>query len=314
MQTKVITIIGLSIVAVIAGYFVLPDKEVTKEITTFEECAAAGYPIMESYPEQCRTPDGRSFIRAVEPVACTMDAKMCPDGSYVGRTGPKCEFAACPPGATGDQVSLKGGERDGPLQVEEIFLDYITGLVFREYPVATNQGSPITMRIGDTVSNGCTVTLTLLKIVNNTATFSKKTDTSRPCPICLAEGTLIDTLLGNSAVQDLKIGDMVWTKDLVGNRIALPILAVVKTPVPTTHEVVHVKLADGRELFVSPGHPVGDGRFMGDLVQSDTLDGSVIVKIETVAYAKKYTYDILPAGETGLYFANGILIGSTLLK
>ena len=24
--------------------------------------------------------------------ACTMDAKMCPDGSYVGRTGPNCEF------------------------------------------------------------------------------------------------------------------------------------------------------------------------------------------------------------------------------
>ncbi len=29
-------------------------------------------------------------------IACTMDAKMCPDGSYVGRTGPACEFAACP--------------------------------------------------------------------------------------------------------------------------------------------------------------------------------------------------------------------------
>jgi hypothetical protein len=29
-------------------------------------------------------------------VACTMEAKMCPDGSYVGRTGPKCEFTACP--------------------------------------------------------------------------------------------------------------------------------------------------------------------------------------------------------------------------
>lgn len=27
---------------------------------------------------------------------CTMDAKMCPDGSYVGRTGPNCEFAMCP--------------------------------------------------------------------------------------------------------------------------------------------------------------------------------------------------------------------------
>ncbi len=27
---------------------------------------------------------------------CTMDALMCPDGSYVGRMGPKCEFSACP--------------------------------------------------------------------------------------------------------------------------------------------------------------------------------------------------------------------------
>ncbi len=31
-------------------------------------------------------------------VACTQEAKLCPDGSYVGRTGPKCEFAACPGG------------------------------------------------------------------------------------------------------------------------------------------------------------------------------------------------------------------------
>lgn len=27
---------------------------------------------------------------------CTADAKLCPDGSYVPRTGPKCEFASCP--------------------------------------------------------------------------------------------------------------------------------------------------------------------------------------------------------------------------
>ena len=29
-------------------------------------------------------------------VVCTMDAKLCQDGSYVSRTGPKCEFSACP--------------------------------------------------------------------------------------------------------------------------------------------------------------------------------------------------------------------------
>jgi hypothetical protein len=29
-------------------------------------------------------------------VACTLEAKQCPDGSFVGRQGPNCEFAACP--------------------------------------------------------------------------------------------------------------------------------------------------------------------------------------------------------------------------
>lgn len=30
------------------------------------------------------------------PTACTADAKLCPDGSYVGRSGPNCSFAPCP--------------------------------------------------------------------------------------------------------------------------------------------------------------------------------------------------------------------------
>jgi hypothetical protein len=30
------------------------------------------------------------------PYACTLEAKVCPDGSTVGRTGPNCEFASCP--------------------------------------------------------------------------------------------------------------------------------------------------------------------------------------------------------------------------
>ena len=34
--------------------------------------------------------------KPTEPVACTMEAKICPDGSAVGRTGPNCEFAQCP--------------------------------------------------------------------------------------------------------------------------------------------------------------------------------------------------------------------------
>lgn len=36
------------------------------------------------------------FPPADEGVTCTMEAKECPDGSYVGRSGPNCEFEACP--------------------------------------------------------------------------------------------------------------------------------------------------------------------------------------------------------------------------
>lgn len=32
--------------------------------------------------------------------ACTLEAKICPDGSAVGRTGPNCEFAECPTTST----------------------------------------------------------------------------------------------------------------------------------------------------------------------------------------------------------------------
>jgi|GEM_PF-1593991 len=38
------------------------------------------------------------------PVACTLDAKVCDDGSAVGRTGPNCEFASCPGEEAEDKV------------------------------------------------------------------------------------------------------------------------------------------------------------------------------------------------------------------
>jgi hypothetical protein len=37
-------------------------------------------------------------VRSTTPpiTGCTLEAKVCPDGSAVGRTGPNCEFAPCP--------------------------------------------------------------------------------------------------------------------------------------------------------------------------------------------------------------------------
>jgi len=36
------------------------------------------------------------FTDQNDTVVCTQDAKLCPNGSYVSRTGPKCEFTPCP--------------------------------------------------------------------------------------------------------------------------------------------------------------------------------------------------------------------------
>ena len=251
------------------------------------------------------------------PIACTEEAKLCPDGSAVGRTGPNCEFASCPevnpiPTPGEGEVSLREGQRDGSLLVEKIYPDHITGLNFPEYPVGGGPGYPITLRVGEVASNGCTRTLTLIRIQGDTATFTKKIDLNRPCPICLAEHTLIDAPSGAVAVQDLERGMAVWTISATGDRVEAIVLETFKTPVPVTHHVIHIVLEDSRELFVSPGHPTVDGRAIGELSAGDVLDGGKVTSAISISYREGYTYDMLPSGETGFYWANGILIASTL--
>lgn len=57
----------------------------------------AGKPVNNS-PNMPDKPDQNAVDNTPDDamVMCTMEAKQCPDGSYVGRGGPKCEFAACP--------------------------------------------------------------------------------------------------------------------------------------------------------------------------------------------------------------------------
>jgi hypothetical protein len=76
--------------------------------------------------------------------------------------------------------------------------------------------------------------------------------------------------------------------------------------------VIHLILDDGRELWVSPGHPTADGRTAGELQAGDRLAGGRVIVAEPVRYAGAATYDLLPAGDTGFYWANGILLASTL--
>ena len=132
------------------------------------------------------------------------------------------------------------------------------------------------------------------------------------CPICLAAGTLIDTPHGAVRVESLQVGDQVWTMNEAGERVMAVILQTGSVRVPVTHQVVHLVLSDGRELWASPGHPTADGRRLADLKVDDALDGARVTLVEHVPYQGYVTYDLLPSGSTGFYWADGILMGSTL--
>jgi len=149
----------------------------------------------------------------------------------------------------------------------------------------------------------------------NGAIEVKKQESSFPsCPICLAAGTLIDTPLGAVAVERLRMGDPVWTLNEEGERVAGKILKTSHVPVPSTHQMIHVILTDGRELWTSSGHPTANGQRFSDLQVNDMLDGAHVILVERLPYVGTATYDLLPSGDTGLYWANGILMGSTLAK
>jgi hypothetical protein len=142
---------------------------------------------------------------------------------------------------------------------------------------------------------------------------ASRTQGSRPeCPICLAAGTLIATPAGDLAVTAIVPGTLVWTLDRAGRRIAEPVVKMGSIAVPPGHLMVHLVLADGRDLLASPGHPTADGRMLGSLSAGDRLDGSLITTWELIPYAGARTYDLLPAGPTGFYWADGILLASTL--
>ncbi len=208
---------------------------------------------------------------------------------------------------------LAEGEREGPLLVQKIYSDHIEGLNFIEYPLATEKGAPITLHVGQSASNGCNIFLTLVSINHSRARFLKKVEPNRPCPICLSENTYIDTPSGGVLVKDLKEGASIWTSDSSGHRRIAVVMITGRVKVPEGYRMVHFVLSDGRELSASPGHKLADGRTLGSILPGDIVDGAQVIIAESIPYKGDYTYDILPSGDTGTYWANGILVRSTII-
>jgi len=174
----------------------------------------------------------------------------------------------------------------------------------------SGEGYQFQLQIADQDGQGFVVTGEINS--RGAITVQQREPTIATCPICLAAHTRIDTPAGPVAVEDLRAGDAVWTVDTAGARLAATILKTVRVLTPTDHQMVHVVLNDGRELWASPGHPTIDGRTMADLRPGDLLDGARVARLERVTYAQPATYDVLPSGGTGFYWANGILVASAL--
>jgi len=60
----------------------------------------------------------KTVVAPIEPRACTEEAKQCPDGSYVGRTGPNCEFTKCPSSQIKEETASLGQK----ILIEGVFI------------------------------------------------------------------------------------------------------------------------------------------------------------------------------------------------
>jgi len=74
-KRKIAAMLLVSVIGLIIGYLLL-NRAPT--VTSFEECVAAGNPIMESYPEQCNH-NGKTYVRQVSDIPTSADD--APEGS-----------------------------------------------------------------------------------------------------------------------------------------------------------------------------------------------------------------------------------------
>jgi hypothetical protein len=112
MKKPLLYIIILVIAAGIVAAVMRNRRSVqTVPILSFADCAKAGYPIMGSYPAQCRTPDGRLFTEevAIQPTYAN------------GSTTDIVVTTPFPGGVTGKTFSVIGKAR-GPWYFEATFL------------------------------------------------------------------------------------------------------------------------------------------------------------------------------------------------
>jgi len=131
-----------------------------------------------------------------------------------------------------------------------------------------------------------------------------------PACICASPDTPIATPEGTKAIATLRAGDLVYS--VVHGKVAAVPIRQIRRVAAHDHTVARLVMESGVVLEISGVHPTADGRTLGVLRAGDELDGVRVRDARVIPYRYDATYDILPASDSGAYFAGGILIGSTL--
>ncbi len=76
---KTVGIIVVIVLLICLGFvsyanFHIPEKSSVTPILSFDDCAKAGNPVLESYPRQCKTSDGRTFAEEIQQKPTYMNA------------------------------------------------------------------------------------------------------------------------------------------------------------------------------------------------------------------------------------------------
>jgi hypothetical protein len=129
---------------------------------------------------------------------------------------------------------------------------------------------------------------------------------------CVSAGTRIATPTGEVRIEELRKGD--WVYSVMGEAIVPARIRETNRVAVENHSMVQVRTASGRTLSMSPRHPTSQRVRFDALAPGDMIGDERIESVELVPYAHPFTFDILPGTPSGAYFAEGVLVGSTLAR
>lgn len=137
-------------IMIIIGTYAGQSYYQRRSINSFEKCAAAGYPVQESYPERCTVPGGQTFTKLIDGQSITITGEFTclphkrkegpqtlecafglktADGHYYGLNDPTMQHITS--AITGKQITVTG-VIDGKQSPADSIYDIIGTIIVSE--------------------------------------------------------------------------------------------------------------------------------------------------------------------------------------